>query len=404
MVPGGPRGRSRAITREFERMQKQHSEWRLGDPETATTLPSRYFYDQEIFDREVETIFYPSWHCVCHRSEIENPGQFVKFDLMDQSILVVRGDDGGVHAHHNVCQHRGTQLVTERRGELNKMIVCPYHAWSYRFDGTLRHAPRTECLKGFDASDYGLPSVRIEEFAGFYFVNLDPNARPIAQEMDGALEAMRPYFPDLDDIAFVEEVDYIVDANWKVIVDNAIEGYHFKLSGPVHRELASLIDFDNYTLTPHGLWWDFKGPPKKVETAFGHAVAGERYQTDWFYNIQLWPMTTLYAFPYADVIGTFNQVPLGPEKTLLRFGHYAPKSREQGDLSRAAIKWFNEELGPEDIDLNLAVQKGVRSFGFDQGRYLIDAERSANSEHLLLHFHTLVHGAVTGERTGLAAE
>ena len=107
-------------------------------------------------------------------------------------------------------------------------------------------------------------------------------------------------------------------------------------------------------------------------------------------------MTTIYAFPYADVIGTFNQIPMGPEKTLLRFGHYQPKSRPQSALSEAVMDWFNNKLGPEDIDLNVAVQQGLRSFGFDQGRYVIDAERGPNSEHLLHHFHQLVRQAMRG--------
>ena len=126
-------------------------------------------------------------------------------------------------------------------------------------------------------------------------------------------------------------------------------------------------------------------------------IQGQTYQTDWFYNIQLWPMTTIYAFPYADAIGTFNEIPIGPEKTLLRFGHYIPENRTQNKLSKEAIKWFNEKLGPEDIDLNLYVQKGLHSSGFDQGRYMIDSDRSSNSEHLLHHFHSLVYKALHGD-------
>ena len=374
----------------------KRSDWDLGDPETANTLPSKYYFDQDIFDREAETIFYPSWHFVCHRSEIENPGDFIKFDLLNQSVLIIRGEGGAVHAYHNVCQPRGTRLVEERLGTIKKLIVCPYHAWSYALDGCLKNAPRTENLKNFDRSKISLKAVRVEELAGFYFINMDPDASALAEQMAGAEAAMRPFFPDLDDIALVNELEYVIDANWKVIIDNAIEGYHFQLCGAVHRELASLIDFTKYTLQSGGLWMDFKGPPKPVEKAFGHDVAEAKYQTDWFYNILLWPMTTLYAFPYADVIGTFNQIPLGPEKTLLRFGHYCPTSRPQSALSDAVVEWFNTQLGPEDIELNLAVQRGLTSFGFDQGRYMIDPERGPNSEHLLHHFHKLVYGALNG--------
>jgi len=374
-------------------------DWEIGDPETAATLPSRYFFDPEIYAREVETIVHRSWHCAAHASEVAEPGQFVKFDIDRQSVLVVRADDGEVYAYHNVCQHRGTQLIQERRGQVRQMITCPYHAWSYALDGALKIAPRTQDLKGFDAAQFPLAAVRVETYAGFYFINMDLDARPLAEEANGAEEAMRAFFPDLDDLVFEEEVDMIVDCNWKTIIDNEIEGYHFQLSGPVHKELARLIDFKGYAMTPHGRWWDFKGPPKKVTQAFGHEIAGARFQTDWFYNITLWPMTTLYSFPYSDVIGTFNKMPLGPEKTLLRFGHYRPRGRAPGALSRAVIDWFNTQLGPEDIDLNIMVQKGVHSLGFDQGRYVVDDARSANSEHLVHHFHTLVYQALSGDET-----
>ena len=371
-------------------------DWDTSEPETALTLPSRYYFDPDLFAREAETIHYRSWHCVCHRSEIANAGDFVKFDLLDQSVLVVGGDDGEAYAYHNVCQHRGTELVKERRGQFKRVIICPYHGWCYKLDGKLRKAPRTENLKGFDPSAISLTPVRLEMFAGFYFINLDPESTPLANDVGGAEQEMRRFMPDLDDIELVNETQYVVDANWKVIVDNAVEGYHFQLCGPVHKELVSLIDFSQYDLNAHGKWWDFKGPPIPVETAFGYPVAGEKYQTDWFYNIQIWPMTTLYVFPYADVIGTFNQIPVGPEQTLLHFGHYQPKTRPQSALSQAVVEWFNNQLGPEDIELNVAVQKGLRSFGYDQGRYMIDAQRSASSEHLVHHFHELVYNAMNG--------
>ncbi len=379
-----------------EMKTKKTLEWDNKDPELSLTLPSRYFFDPIIFEKETEKIFYPSWHFVCHKSEISNIGDFIKFDILKESILVIRAPDGSVNAMHNVCRHRGTQLIQKRRGNTKDMLICPYHAWSYNLDGSLRYAPRSETMKNFSKKDWGLSEVLIEEFAGFYFVNFDKKASPLSDDIPGAYEAMRPYFPDLKDIKFIEEVDMLVDANWKVIVDNAIEGYHFKLSGPHHKDLAALIDFDKYELNAHGKWWDFKGPPVPTRKAFGETIEGQAYQTDWFYNIQIWPMTTIYAFPYADAIGTFNEIPIGPEKTLLRFGHYIPQNRAQNKLSKAAIKWFNEKLGPEDIDLNLYVQRGLHSSGFDQGRYMIDAERSSNSEHLLHHFHSLVYRALHG--------
>ena len=172
--------------------------WDGNDPDLSLTLPSRYFFDKEIFDREIDTIIYPSWHFVCHKSEIPNIGDFVKFDIVKESVLVIRAEDETVNAMHNVCKHRGTQLIQDRRGNIKNMITCPYHAWSYHLNGNLRHAPRCENMKEFSKDDWGLSKVQIEEFAGFYFINFDPNASSLADDIPGAYEAMSPYFPDLD--------------------------------------------------------------------------------------------------------------------------------------------------------------------------------------------------------------
>ena len=376
-------------------LDQKKIKWIDTGDENPLSLPSKYYYDPELFSIETKTIHHRTWHCVCHYTEIPKSGDYIKFDLLGQSVLVLRGKEGEIFAYHNVCQHRGTELVKEKKGNFPRLIVCPYHAWCYEFNGHLRNAPRTEKLENFDTSRIKLKSVRYEIFAGFIFVNFDQDTKPLADDLVGAEKEMRRFMPDLDDIVLVNELDYIVDANWKVIVDNAIEGYHFQLSGPVHKDLASLIDFTRYDLRAHGKWWDFKGPPTSVTTAFGHPIANEKYQSKWFYNIQLWPTTTFYVFPYADVIGTFNEIPLGPEKTLLHFGHYAPKTRPQSELSKAVVDWFNNELGPEDIDLNTAVQRGIHSFGFDQGPYVIDPECGPNSEHLVRHFHKLVYETIS---------
>ena len=367
------------------------ADWTPDDPEKAHTLPSRYYYDRDIFEREKETIFYRAWHPVAHKNMVAEPGDFVTLDIFDQSVIVAKARDGQVRAFHNVCQHRGNRLLMERRGKLRGPIRCSYHAWSYAPDGRLVAAPRCERLKNFDKGDYGLKPVRLEEYAGFLFVNLDNDARPIAEQMPGADAAIREHCPDLDSLQYHSESDFLVDANWKVVIDNAIEGYHFAQSGPVHQALVDLVEFDKYALTSHGNWWTFAGPSKAGLThAFGEPIDGADYQTSHFFNIQLWPSYIFYCLPYSDFFGSFLIIPLEPEKTLLHLDYYVPP-RAMHPVTKSCMTWMNEELGPEDIGLNVSVQKGLRSFGYDQGRYVIDAERSNKSEHLVHHFHSLVH-------------
>jgi carnitine monooxygenase subunit len=369
-------------------------EWSQSDQVAGRSLPAPYFYDESIFQKERLRIFYRSWHLVAHVNELRSPGDFVSYDILDQSVIVARSKEGGIKAFHNVCQHRGNRLVDEPRGNM-PAITCGYHAWTYTLDGRLRGAPRTECLANFEKARYGLQPVRVEVFASFVYINLDPDAQSLAEMAPGAEEQMRRYLPDLDRLRLIKVVDVPVAANWKVIQENSVEGYHFDYSGPAHQQLVQLIDFEGYRLEPHDKYWTYIGPPRKgVSHAYGVSLAGALWQTDWFFNIGLWPNATLYAFPYSDMVGTFIMNPTGPETSSLRFGYYGVEGRELSEVTRACIRWMNEELGPEDIRLNISNQRGLRSLGFDRGRYLIGASPDNRSEHLVRHFHELCHDAI----------
>lgn len=371
--------------------------WDHSDPTTGHSMPAAFFYDRQVFEDEKHGIFFKCWHVVGHVNEFREAGNFIVQDIFEQSVLVVAGRDGEIRAFHNACQHRGNRLVNERRGKMPSVLRCQYHSWCYGLDGALRSAPRTECLKNFDKALYGLKPVRLEIFASFVYVTLDDNAKSLAETMPGAEAEMRRFLPDLDNVKLVDEVDVIVDANWKVIQENSIEGYHFDLSGPVHKHLASLIDFDQYRLTPRDQWWTYMAPPNPgAEQAYGLPIKGATWQTDWFFNIGLWPNTTFYCFPFTDMVSTFVMIPLEPEKSLLRFGYYAPEYRPTPELTKSAINWMNQELGPEDIMLNVSNQKGLHSFGFRHGRYLIDPDHPNQSEHLVHHFHKLCYQAIRG--------
>jgi choline monooxygenase len=387
--------------------RKQLSWTQFSDADTTHSLPSRFFYDADVFEEEKQQIFFRSWHVVGHVNEFREPGSFITQDIFEQSVIVISGRDGEIRAFHNACQHRGNRLIDDRRGKLPAVIRCAYHSWCYGFDGALRSAPHSDCLSNFDKAVHGLKPVKSEIYAGFVYVNLDDNAQPVAEMASGAEAEMRRFLPDLDNLRLVEEVDVIVPANWKVIQENSIEGYHFDLSGPVHKQLASLIDYKAYRLSPRDKWWTYMAPPATgVSAAYGVPLEGATWQTDWFFNIGLWPNTTFYCFPFCDMVSTFVMIPLEPEKSLLRFGYYAPDHRPTPALTKASIEWMNKELGPEDIALNVSNQKGLHSFGYDQGRYLVDAERGNQSEHLVRHFHRLCYQAIRTavEKPGKAAE
>lgn len=379
-------------------MGTKETDWPNRDLEEAYTLPSRYYYDPAIMEEEKRAIFFRSWTFVAHVSELAKPGQFVTCDIFEQSVIVLRGMDRVLRAFHNVCQHRGNRLVKERRGENMRFVVCPYHAWTYGSDGLLRSAPRTERLCNFDKGKFPLKSVRVQEFAGFVYVNLDSDAVDMETLYPGAAAFLRDLSPDLDTLRFQSEEEVVIPVNWKVIVDNAIESYHVLLSGSRHRELAAFLDFAKDLPVARGNWWTLGGPAKPgLSEIFGVEIGNEPYQTEIYMNWWLFPNTCVYLVPYVDFVATFLIVPQEAEKTLVRFGYYVP-DRPETRATAACRQWMNEGLGPEDFELNLSVQKGLKSFGFDQGRYMIDPERSNESEHAVHHFHTKVYEALMAQR------
>ncbi|SDM66902.1 choline monooxygenase [Franzmannia pantelleriensis] len=376
-------------------------QWDEQSAETAVTLPSRYFHDATIFAEERERIFMKAWHFGCHVNELSEAGAFVVRDIFRQSVILMRDRQGEIHAFHNVCQHRGNRLLNETRGVNKGVIRCAYHSWCYGQDGALRSAPRSDRLAGFDKQQHAIPAVRMEVFADCVFFNFDPDADSMQTLFPGADQAMREAIPDLDKMQLVEEDDVIVPANWKVIMDNSIEGYHFQLSGPCHVDLASLIDFAGYRLRQFDHWWTYGAPPNPdAIQAYGKPLSRPPEPGDGFFNIGIWPHNTFYQFPFTQCLGTFMMIPLDSERSLLRFGYYSAQ-QPISEVSRASIAWMNDELGPEDIDLNVTVQQGLHSLGYNQGRYMIDAERSNESEHLVHHFHRLVFRALHPEASRL---
>ena len=368
--------------------------WIEQAPEIASTLPSKYFYDEKIYEQEKLDIFLNGWQLVGHKSELFQFGQYVVTELFEQSVITACAKNGSVNSFHNVCQHRGNRLVNERRGKNKGMFVCGYHRWCYESDGKLRGAPRSERMVEFELSDIRCPAVRTEEHFGFYFINLDSAAPAMAELFPGANESIMKTYPDLMNLKLIEEQEVIVPANWKVIMDNSIEGYHFSLSGPCHIELGRLIDFSGYQLHANDKWWTYIAPTDlSVRDPYGVTLNDEPDPNDQFFNIGLWPNNTFYHFPFSKFFATFVMIPTGPEESLLRFGYYSAHD-PLPEVTTASMKWMNEALGPEDIELNITVQKGLRSMGYDQGRYMIDADRSNESEHLVHHFHTLVYKAL----------
>ncbi|MCB1394536.1 MAG: aromatic ring-hydroxylating dioxygenase subunit alpha, partial [Rhodobacteraceae bacterium] len=190
--------------------------------ERARAMPPAVYTSEDFVQAELDHIFAREWFCIGRADALAEPGAYTTAELAGEPVLVVRGRDGALKAMSNVCRHRMSVLL-EGRGQA-RAITCPYHGWTYNLDGSLRGAPAMEKNAGFCKADYALPQVRCEEWLGWVFVTLNPDAAPVAQRL-APVEAMIAGY-DMTNYTenFYEE--HVWDTNWKVLAENFMESYH----------------------------------------------------------------------------------------------------------------------------------------------------------------------------------
>ncbi|NQV46385.1 MAG: aromatic ring-hydroxylating dioxygenase subunit alpha [Rhodospirillaceae bacterium] len=367
------------------------------DPTQSFTPDAEYYFSTDIFEIERRNIFYRNWVYFCHESQVEKPGDYLVGDVVGQSIYVLRGNDGVVRAFFNVCRHRSHQLLSGN-GNLKSVIRCPYHSWTYDLEGNLRNAPKCDDVKNFDKESFSISAVSMETVGGFILVNLDANAQSLDEAAPSFRERFLAMAPESTKLHHAKSQEFEINANWKVIVENFLENYHSFYSGPAHAKLSDVIDQSSYQ-------WDISdkivqftgkgGAPDKLP----YATAGPRTlfgQDEGFNIVFLWPNTAFITLPGANVLLVFLMNPTSSETThepLLYFTF----DGEIDAQTRSAVDWFNDKLGPEDVELCESVQRGLHSLGCRPGRLMVDPDCSKEwSEHFLHHFNSLNIAAIKG--------
>jgi Rieske 2Fe-2S family protein len=206
--------------------------------EKATTLPREHYVSAEVFAKEQERIFRNRWIAAGRADRLRAPGEYALAEVAGESLILVRDADERLRAFYNVCRHRGTRLCAEESGRLGKAIVCPYHSWSYGFDGALVAAPNMEDVPWFDRGDQSLFAAGVGTWQGFLFVHLGRRPPPL----DEALRSLESRFArwNLARLATVRRIGYDVAANWKLLFQNFSECLHCP---PVHPALARLSHY-----------------------------------------------------------------------------------------------------------------------------------------------------------------
>ena len=190
----------------------------------ASTIPAPWYTDPRIAELERLNVFSKTWQLVARTSQVENPGDFVTNRLAGEPVVVVRGSDGKLRAFYNVCRHHAAAVVTQQCGRAS-ILQCPYHGWKYGLDGSLKGMPEFEGVQNFERVDNGLVRIRVETWECFVFVNLDPDAISLKEFLGGLVKRLAPL--NISQLHFFERRTYDIHCNWKVYVDNYLDGgYH----------------------------------------------------------------------------------------------------------------------------------------------------------------------------------
>ena len=340
--------------------------------ERAATPPASWYTDAGVLAVEQERVFGRTWQLAGRAEAAERPGQFFTAEVGGEPVLVVRDGGGRLRAFSNVCRHRAGP-VAAGAGE-RRSFQCGYHGWTYALDGRLTGTPEFEGVERFDKASNCLPEFRADVWGALVFVNLDPACAPL----DSALEDLpaRAGRRDWARMRPAARKDWLVECNWKVYVDNYLEGYHIPIVHPaLHREL----DYARYRTETRRLY-SIQHAPLRAAAARLPAPeeGGDGAQ---FY----WLFPNLMLNVYADNYSTNLIVPLGPERTLTVFEWYFADPEDAGVRRRVEeTVEFSDEIQAEDIRVCEAVQRGLRSRTYRRGRYSVKRE---NGVH---HFHGLL--------------
>ncbi|MEJ1963120.1 MAG: aromatic ring-hydroxylating dioxygenase subunit alpha [Gammaproteobacteria bacterium] len=339
--------------------------------EEAFSLPAWIYRDPDFFELEKQHVFRTSWHLVCHQNDIPAAGDYHTFEILGESVVSVRGDDGQIRSFHNVCRHRASRLLDGPKGRCGRRITCPYHAWTYSLDGRLIGVPFKETFPGFDPRQNGLAALDQELFLGFVFVRFAPG-------MPSVREMAAPYLHELAAYRMEELVPQgrvtlrSRQVNWKNVADNYSDALHINVAHPgltrlfgkgYGIEAQPWIDKMWGTLrdVPSSNWSErlYQKLLPPVE-----ALPRER-QRLWTY-FKLWPNVAFDIYP--DQIDFMQFVPVSPTETLIReIAYVHPDTRREMRAARYLNWRINRRVNLEDKALIERVQSGMASSSYTVG-------------------------------------
>ncbi len=339
----------------------------------ATTIPDRWYLDPQFLERERDAVFARTWQPVGHAKAVAEPGSYLAAEIAGEPVVVTRARDGVLRAFSNVCRHRAS-MIAQGSGKA-AALRCPYHAWTYGLDGKLVGCPEFEGVLDFDKSSVALPEFRAAAWGPYVFVNQDSSAPDLNDVYGNIPQEVAAIGCPVDRLQFSQRRDYLVGCNWKVYVDNYLEGYHLPAAHPgLFREL----DYANYRVEPHRYYSSQIAPIRPPSEG---AAQSRRYVSDGLSALYYWIFPNFMLNVYPDNLSANIIVPMGPDKTLTIFEWFS----YPGAGVKPETIAFSDEIQQEDIKICEWVQKGLRSRTYNTGRFSVKRENGVHHFHLLLN-------------------
>ena len=334
--------------------------------EEARAMPPSVYTSEDFVAAELENIFKTSWFCVGRATSLANPGDYVTCELASQPVIVLRDKDNVLRAYSNVCRHRMSTLLHGRGNA--KTIVCPYHAWTYNLDGSLRGAPAMNGNKAFCKENYSLPDIACEDWLGWVFITLEPNARPVAEELSAVEELVKGYDRTNYTETFFEE--HLWDTNWKVLAENFMESYHLPVCHA--GTIGGLSKLGEMICPPGRRAFNYHTILKdeSLRIAMAHPkndrLKGDERRTT--YLLAIYPSLLITLTP--GYFWYLSLHPKGPGQVQIRFGggmsdDYKDDAEAQQNL--LDLKTLLDEVNVEDRGCTEKVYRGLSADGAEPG-------------------------------------
>ena len=342
--------------------------------EEASTIPGPWYLDPGILKLEEQQVFGGNWQCVGRLDQVMQPGGYFTSELAHEPVIVVRDQQSELRAFYNVCRHHAAAVAPEACGHAQS-FRCPYHGWNYGLDGALKGAPEFTGVRNFDRAANGLVPIAVDSWENFIFLNLSASPAPLSGCLGDLVQRVSPL--GLSDLHFHSRKEYTLDCNWKVYVDNYLDGgYHVP---HLHKGLNSVLDYSHYTIE-NGERYCLQSSP--MVSSAEHAGVSETRHGDraWYY----WLYPNFMLNIYEGVMDTNLVLPLGPDKCKVIFDFFfADIGPAQESYNHASVA-TSDQVQDEDVAICESVQRGLASRAYGSGRLSVRREAGEHLFHRLL--------------------